>query len=335
MNYSSVAGAMRLTGPITSGATLITVDTVTGLPASVPFKLTIDGGLVNEEIVKVTNVSGTNLTVARGWDGSAAVAHANQASVRHMATAEDLRLSRQHEGLTSGVHGATSNVVGVSDTQGLTNKSFSLGNNTFTGTKAQFQTAMTDDDFATLQGAQTLLDKTFSPSANTLPALTAMGATGGGTTDLFQIKDGTGALVASVDYAGGLHSPTINTINSNISANSTNITNLTSTVNANATNARNVNDGTYGLIPKSIAGSAVPTVAAGTGTVSMPFGITIAGAEKYAYVVQNGDYGAQPDLNVNATSPVGSGSQTALTVRYTGALAGGARMTWLAIYRDI
>ena len=55
-----------------------------------------------------------------------------------------------------------------SGTSTLTNKSINLANNTLTGTKAQFNTAMTDADFATLTGTETLTNKTLtSPVLNT------------------------------------------------------------------------------------------------------------------------------------------------------------------------
>jgi len=55
-----------------------------------------------------------------------------------------------------------------SGTSTLTNKSIDLTNNTLTGTKAQFNTAMTDADFATLTGTETLTNKTLtSPVLNT------------------------------------------------------------------------------------------------------------------------------------------------------------------------
>jgi len=49
----------------------------------------------------------------------------------------------------------------------LTNKTIALGNNTVSGTIAQFNTACTDADFATIAGSETLTSKTLTnPSIN-------------------------------------------------------------------------------------------------------------------------------------------------------------------------
>ena len=55
-----------------------------------------------------------------------------------------------------------------SGTQTITNKTINLTNNTLTGTTAQFNTALSDNDFTTLAGAETLTNKTLtSPILNT------------------------------------------------------------------------------------------------------------------------------------------------------------------------
>ena len=62
----------------------------------------------------------------------------------------------------------TGAVVGTSDSQTLSNKTIALGSNTVSGTLAQFNTAVTDADLASLAGSETLTNKTISGSSNTL-----------------------------------------------------------------------------------------------------------------------------------------------------------------------
>ena len=63
--------------------------------------------------------------------------------------------------------GATS-IVTNSNSLTLTNKILALGSNTISGTTAQFNTALTDGDFATLAGTENLTNKTISGATNTL-----------------------------------------------------------------------------------------------------------------------------------------------------------------------
>lgn len=54
------------------------------------------------------------------------------------------------------------NVITATNTKTLTNKTVDLASNTLTGTTAQFNAALSDGDFATLAGTETLSNKTFS-----------------------------------------------------------------------------------------------------------------------------------------------------------------------------
>lgn len=63
---------------------------------------------------------------------------------------------------------ALPNALTIDGTQTLTNKTINLTSNTFTGTTAQFNTALSDANFATLAGTETLTNKTISGASNTL-----------------------------------------------------------------------------------------------------------------------------------------------------------------------
>ena len=62
---------------------------------------------------------------------------------------------------------ATDTLVGKATTDTLTNKTLALGNNTVSGTTAQFNTALSDGSFATLAGSETLTNKTVNIASNT------------------------------------------------------------------------------------------------------------------------------------------------------------------------
>ena len=66
---------------------------------------------------------------------------------------------------------ATGTVVLKDTTDTLTNKSISLTTNTVTGTVAEFNTALSDDNFVTLTGSETLTNKTLTSPTFTSPAL--------------------------------------------------------------------------------------------------------------------------------------------------------------------
>ncbi|MBI3458654.1 hypothetical protein HY061_00085, partial [Candidatus Azambacteria bacterium] len=72
---------------------------------------------------------------------------------------------------------STDTLLGRATTDTLTNKSISLGTNTLTGTTAQFNTALTDNDFATLAGTETLTNKTITIADGNLSVTGSVDAT--------------------------------------------------------------------------------------------------------------------------------------------------------------
>lgn len=148
-NYSSRSQQTTLTAALTAAATSMTVQSATQLLGGVTgssisttstFTVVIDPDTALEEIVDVTGVSGTTLTIVRAIDTSpqTGLAHSAGAVVRHMAIGRDHRESNTHIESTA-QHGATGAVVGTTNTQTLTNKTLTtptITSPTITGTGA-------------------------------------------------------------------------------------------------------------------------------------------------------------------------------------------------------
>lgn len=159
-NYSSVVEPKTLTGTVSSAATQITLNNVTGLP-SPPYILVINPDTAKEEAVLVTvdqtGVTSPTLKVQRAVEASGGLGtaqdHTIGDTVKHMIVGSDLQIVHDHfsdNSLTAGTaHGVSGGVVGRTSTQTITNKTINLTDNTLTGTTAQFNTALSDADFAT------------------------------------------------------------------------------------------------------------------------------------------------------------------------------------------
>jgi hypothetical protein len=111
------------------------------------------------------------------WAAPAAVGVFGESIVFEGATADDyettLAVTDPTADRTVTLPNATGTVVLKDTTDTLTNKSISLTTNTITGTKAEFNAAMSDADFASLAGSETLSNKTISLSNNTISGTTA------------------------------------------------------------------------------------------------------------------------------------------------------------------
>lgn len=157
-NYKSVAEPKALTADASSSATQITLNNVTGLP-SPPYVLVINPDTVKEEAVLVTvdqtGVTSPTLKIERAIEtGATAQDHTTGHVVKHMIVGSDLQIVHDHfsnDSTSAGTaHGATGGVVGRTNTQTITNKTINLTDNTLTGTTAQFNSALSDADFATV-----------------------------------------------------------------------------------------------------------------------------------------------------------------------------------------
>jgi hypothetical protein len=203
-NYSSVAEPKTLTTDVGSSDVQITLNNVTGLP-SAPYVLILNPDTDKEEAVLVTvdqtGVTSPTLKVQRAIEASGGFGGAQTHSVgnvvKHMIVGSDLQIVHDHfsnDNTTTGTaHGATGGVVGRTNSQTLTNKTVNLADNTLTGTKAQFNAALSDADFATLAGSEELTNKTL-----TSPTIT--GTITGAVITSANIVDGT---ITSTDIADG------------------------------------------------------------------------------------------------------------------------------------
>jgi len=99
--YSSTAVATTLSASANNSTTSITVTALSGFPVSTPWTAIIDPDTASEEVVEVTNVAGTTLTVTRGVDGTSATSHSAGAVFRHGVSGRDFDEANSHVNDTS------------------------------------------------------------------------------------------------------------------------------------------------------------------------------------------------------------------------------------------
>jgi hypothetical protein len=156
---------------------------------------------------------------------------------------------------------ATGTVVLRDSTDTLTNKSISLTTNTITGTKAEFNSAMSDADFASLAGSETLTNKTISLASNTISGTTAEFNTAL-TDDNFATLAGTETLTNKT-----LTSPTLTTPALGTPASGT-MTNVTGLPVSTGISGLGTGVATFLATPSSANLAAALTDEAGSGTVA-------------------------------------------------------------------
>lgn len=208
--YSSTAGRMSLVGGVTGAAPSLVLDAVTGLPGSTPFTLLLDPGLITEEVVEVTAVGGTTMTVTRGVDGTSAQDHGANAEVRHAYSARDFQDSRDHEANTTTAHGVTGAAVGTTNAQTLTNKTITNAANTISFPNAQNFGAANFSGAANFNATSGLgvvhVDSLANITTGGVTVRTNQGTSGAGADGLIEVGSGfglKGVVIRSENPTGG------------------------------------------------------------------------------------------------------------------------------------
>ena len=146
-------------------------DLLVGTGSNTGIRLAV--GATNGHVLTVDSNEATGLK----YSAPAAVGVFDTSITFEGATADDyettLAVTDPTADRTITLPNATGTVVLKDTTDTLTNKSISLTTNTITGTKAEFNSAMSDADFASLAGSETLTNKTINLSSNTLSGTTA------------------------------------------------------------------------------------------------------------------------------------------------------------------
>ena len=200
--YSNVASTINLIGTMDNVSVTNTITVAvapTGWPGTLPYFAVIDPQTASEEVVLVTALAGTSLTVTRGGSiavpyGALTKTHANGAVLKHVASAADFDEANAHVNAVGAVHGLTGSIVGTSDVQTLTNKTLGAG-------------TVLPANAADLSSVQTLSGKTLAAPVATSVAVTDVALVVKGVAaqsgNLQDWRDSTAAVLASVNNGGG------------------------------------------------------------------------------------------------------------------------------------
>lgn len=190
-------------------------DDLTGWPdgSGGPFFVVIGRGTASEEKILCSSRTGNSLTVytdgllnGRGADGTNIVAHDYNDFLEHIWTATDADEANKHVNDTANVHGVTSHVVGVSDTQTLTNKTIDGNANTITNVPESGVTGLVGDLAALNANKANLAGGATFTGPIVLPATTSIGSVSD--VEIGYVDGATSNIQAQLNAKAPINNPT-------------------------------------------------------------------------------------------------------------------------------
>ncbi len=175
-NLEIIDRATKGVGTITLSGTSYPLDTIDYTPSEGHYIVLVFAGspsgtctvTINpndqQKLFIVRNTTAQSIVMTQGSGGDVTIASGKGAIVYSTGTGSNATVVDVS---------ALFNFVTATSTNTLTNKTVNLSSNTLTGTVAQFNTALSDGDFATQAGPETLTNKTVNLSSNTLSGTTA------------------------------------------------------------------------------------------------------------------------------------------------------------------
>lgn len=173
--FSAGTGVTITSGQIAIGQAVATNSNVTFNDLTVSGNLTVSGTTttVNSNTVTI----GDSVLTLNSDEAGTPSQNAGLEVERGTSTNASLLWNETSDSWVAGLLGSEVELTTNSGTQTLTNKTIALGSNTVSGTIAEFNSAVTDADFATLAGTETLTNKTLTSPTLTTPTLGVAAAT--------------------------------------------------------------------------------------------------------------------------------------------------------------
>lgn len=197
-HYVNTAQPTTLTSAITDSATSIPVASTAGYPVA-PFTMGIDRGDPDyEELVLVTVVvDGTTFTATRGFNGTTAVAHGNNAPVEHVTASIDYDEANRHINDTAQAEAEHSTLLNASRHAAVDHAPILVGVVPPVGAMMAYAGAVAPSGWLFCYG-QTLARATYPALYDAIG--TTYGAPSGST---FKLPDMRGRVMIGLDNLGG------------------------------------------------------------------------------------------------------------------------------------